>query len=306
MKVINCKSKEVKNMIPKFTRVPRHIVEKILSFIDEKLIPPPFSGIGYNPALDGIRGIAVLLVAAGHYFPNAFPFGYVGVDIFFLLSGFLITYLIASRVRNKNFSLKEFYRNRARRLFPALIFLLTFCLIFGYFLLPNYYYKSLGLHVFTTSLYIQNFALAKEIGYFDVNAIYKPLLHLWSLSVEEQFYLLFPVFLLFVLKCSRYNWQRSSILLGITAFFLLAITFFCWKLHPEKTYFMPYSRFWELLLGGLLALLIINVRFYQIVVSKVKTSQFFLFVLSFFVAMKFLNVYDPIYLSIYLSGPFCF
>jgi peptidoglycan/LPS O-acetylase OafA/YrhL len=165
----------------------------------QKFIPIVKHSLNYNPYLDGLRGVVILLVVLFHVWPDYFSFGYVGVDIFFVISGFLITQIIFTKLEKNSFPLKEFYHNRIRRLFPALIILLITALILGYlFLFPDEY-KQLARHVESSALYCENFKLIKEKSdYWDTRAIFEPLLHLWSLSIEEQFYIFWP-FLIYLL-----------------------------------------------------------------------------------------------------------
>lgn len=154
--------------------------------------------IKYRPDIDGLRAIAVCLVVIFHAVPDFLKGGFVGVDVFFVISGFLITSIIHSELKSGAFSLAGFYAKRILRIYPALILVLIACLMFGYFLLLSREYESLGKHVAAGAAYISNFVLMSESGYFDTQAINKPLLHLWSLAIEEQFYLVWPIVLMVV------------------------------------------------------------------------------------------------------------
>ena len=141
----------------------------------------------YRRDIDGLRAISVLIVLAFHAFPEWVAGGFIGVDVFFVISGFLITGIILNDVDAGRFTILRFYHRRIRRIFPALVVVLLLSLLAGWVLLSNDEYKQLGWHVFASGLFFQNIALFSEAGYFDIVADYKPLLHLWSLSVEEQF-----------------------------------------------------------------------------------------------------------------------
>ena len=149
-----------------------------------KSIPLVNHSLAYNPSIDGLRGIAVLLVVIFHIWHGVFSFGYVGVDIFFVLSGFLITQIIYQKISRNAFSLKEFYRNRIRRIFPGVILTLLIAALLGYFFMFIGEYGSLGKHIKSSALFYENIRLMKEIGYWDENAVFKPLLHFWSLAIE--------------------------------------------------------------------------------------------------------------------------
>jgi len=167
----------------------------------------------------------VVLVVFFHFFPDYFPFGYVGVDLFFVLSGYLITQVILKKLGQKRFLLAEFYRNRARRLFPALSILLLTALAVGYLFLFPQEYAQLGLHVNSSAWYYQNFRLMHEIGYWDAAALTKPLLHLWSLAIEEQFYLVWPTVLACFMLLERRGRLRVSHASALTLvlFFVAAV-----------------------------------------------------------------------------------
>jgi len=168
----------------------------------------------YRPDIDGLRAIAILAVVIFHAFPLIMPGGFIGVDIFFVISGFLISSIIFSSLERDRFSLVEFYARRVKRIFPALILVFTTCLAFGWFLLLSDEYRQLGKHTAASAGFIQNFVLWRESGYFDTSGETKPLLHLWSLAIEEQFYFFWPLLLAFVWKR---QWNFLKITTGIAA-----------------------------------------------------------------------------------------
>ncbi|RPH39749.1 MAG: acyltransferase, partial [Desulfobulbaceae bacterium] len=151
----------------------------------------------YRPDIDGLRAIAVTLVLIFHAFPESLPGGFVGVDVFFVISGYLISGLIFADLQKERFSFADFYARRIRRIFPALILVLTVSSLLGWFLLLPDEYSQLGKHVAGGAGFVSNFVLLGEAGYFDSEAELKPLLHLWSLGIEEQFYFIWPVLLFF-------------------------------------------------------------------------------------------------------------
>jgi peptidoglycan/LPS O-acetylase OafA/YrhL len=210
----------------------------------------------YRRDIDGLRAVAVIAVVAYHAFPNVVRGGLVGVDIFFVISGFLITTLILEGLVSKRFSFVDFYTRRVRRIFPALALVLGSCLVAGWFLLYDVEYLPLGKHVAAGAGFISNFALARESGYFDSQAGYKELLHLWSLGVEEQFYLLFPLILALC-------WKKVSRALPIILTILASsLALNLWMIHrqPSDTFYLPATRFWELMLGAVLAYAMIAAR----------------------------------------------
>lgn len=142
----------------------------------------------YRPDVDGLRAVAILSVLVFHAFPFYLPGGFIGVDIFFVISGFLISTIIFSSLERERFSLIEFYVRRVLRIFPALNLLIIFWLVVGWFTLLADEYGQLGKHAMASALFVQNFNLYFESGYFDQAAITKPFLHLWSLAIEEQFW----------------------------------------------------------------------------------------------------------------------
>ena len=207
--------------------------------------------IKYRPDIDGLRAIAVLIVLIFHAFPEWLPGGFIGVDIFFVISGYLITSILNKEMQEGRYSISEFYRRRIDRLFPALIVMLLAVYIFGWFTLFADEYMQLGKQTAGGAGFIANIVLFSETGYFNASAATKPLLHLWSLGIEEQFYILFPVILYVTFKL------RAKPLLVILA--LLAVSFTL-NLHSiksdvERTFYLPQYRHWELLAGSFLALL---------------------------------------------------
>lgn len=209
----------------------------------------------YRPEIDGLRALAVVPVVLFHYFPAWLPGGFIGVDIFFVISGHLITGILWQELQSGKFSLTSFYERRVRRLFPALITCLSAVLFAGWWLLYSDEYRQIGKHVGASAAFILNWMLYLESGYFDTATIKKPLLHLWSLAVEEQFYLFWPLILYGIF---RMRWPPHAVILS------LAILSFCLNLwiigrDPVADFYWPFTRFWELLLGALVALTPIRV-----------------------------------------------
>lgn len=211
------------------------------------------SKTAYRLEIDGLRAFAVLSVVFFHAFPNQLHGGFIGVDVFFVISGFLITTHIFEQLANGRFSFFDFFGRRIRRIFPALIPVMTFSLIFGWFVLWAEEFAQLGKHVASGAAFITNFILVHESGYFDNAAETKPMLHLWSLAVEEQFYIIWPVILWFA-------WHRQLNLLTVTLFFAFISFWLNLSLvesHPTEIFFWPIGRFWELLSGSILAWLLL-------------------------------------------------
>ena len=210
---------------------------------------PHLSHQKYRPDIDGLRAVAVLAVVAFHSFPSWVRGGFIGVDIFFVISGYLISTIIFENLDKGTFSFTEFYARRIKRIFPALLLVLIACFAFGWFALLADEYKQLVKHIAAGAGFISNFTLWNEAGYFDNSAETKPLLHLWSLGIEEQFYIVWPL-LLWV------AWKRKFNLLVITI--IVAIASFVLNIKGIKhdmvaTFYSPQTRFWELLSGSLLA-----------------------------------------------------
>ncbi len=152
----------------------------------------------YRPDIDGLRAIAVLAVVIFHAFPKFIAGGFIGVDIFFVISGFLISSILFSNLENNNFSLLTFYKKRILRIYPSLLTVMIVSFTLAWFVLFSSEYMQLGKHLAGGAAFISNFILWGESSYFDLDSASKPLLHLWSLAVEEQFYIFWPLLLAFV------------------------------------------------------------------------------------------------------------
>lgn len=197
--------------------------------------------------INALRAFAVSSVVLYHFQVSLFASGYIGVDIFFVISGFLMTKVICSAVIKENFSFINFFFARAKRIIPALLVICLILLVFGWFYLLPIEYRQLSKHIVSSQLFISNIIFSEESGYFDVASTKKYLLHTWSLSVEWQFYILLPLLLVGLLKFKKK--------LLVPVFFLgLIILSFIYALNvgaPQSVYFSLLSRSWEMLLGGL-------------------------------------------------------
>jgi len=203
----------------------------------------------YRRDIDGLRAIAVLSVVAFHAAPGRMPGGFIGVDVFFVISGFLISSIILKGLENNRFSFIEFYARRVKRIFPALMVVLLTVLAVGYFVLLDEELRELSKHVLGGAGFVSNLVLWSESGYFDESADMKPLLHLWSLGIEEQYYLVWPLLLWFA--CKR-KFGYLALTLG------LALLSFVLNIHVVGTtvaaaFYSPLTRFWELMVGSGLA-----------------------------------------------------
>ena len=205
----------------------------------------------YRPDIDGLRAIAVAAVLGFHALPAIFPGGFVGVDIFFVISGYLITGVIAGDLAAGTFTYRNFYARRVRRIFPALAVTLSAAVIIAWaFLLPDEW-RRFGKHLFAGAAFVSNLAFAREGGYFEWGADFKPLLHLWSLGVEEQFYFVWPLFLALLWKTPR-TVRLALLILAIAMSF--GLNLYSITRAPTMTFYLPTTRLWELALGSVLAL----------------------------------------------------
>jgi len=215
--------------------------------------------IQYRKDIDALRGLSVLLVVVYHAFPEILPGGFIGVDIFFVISGYLITSIIFLSIKNNDFSLREFYSRRIRRLFPALITVLLFAFGLGCLVLFPEEYLQLGTHISKSVIFFLNFELINEAGYFDVESHYKPLLNLWTLSVEEQYYLFWPVLILLFLKLKI----NPVFILSLIFILSLSANLYYSKNYSGIVFFHTLTRFWQLTAGSLLAVWLMKQKFSQ-------------------------------------------
>ncbi|NER61105.1 acyltransferase [Pseudomonas sp. MAFF212428] len=203
----------------------------------------------YRPDIDGLRAVAVLAVVIFHAFPTALRGGFTGVDVFFVISGYLISSIIFESLDRGAFSFSEFYARRIKRIFPALLLVLVACYGLGWLTLLDDELRQLGKHIAGGAGFVSNLVLWSEVGYFDNSVESKPLLHLWSLGVEEQFYIVWPV-LLWMAWRFRFNVLALTLILAAVSFVLSVKGV---KHDAIATFYSPHTRFWELLAGTLLA-----------------------------------------------------
>jgi peptidoglycan/LPS O-acetylase OafA/YrhL len=200
----------------------------------------------YRPDIDGLRAVAVVAVIIFHAFPTYLPGGFVGVDIFFVISGFLITQILLIDLNDGTFNAATFYARRIRRIFPALIVVLIAVFALGWHFLLPIELASLCKNIFASAFFSANLMLLTESGYFDLDAHMKPLLHLWSLGIEEQFYLLWPLILWLIPR----RWLVPAITSMLAGSFVLNLALI--DHYPSATFYLPFTRAWELLAGALL------------------------------------------------------
>lgn len=204
----------------------------------------------YRPEIDGLRALAVIPVIFFHAGFSIFAGGYVGVDIFFVISGYLITSIILSELSQDRFSIINFYERRARRILPALFFMMFWCIPFSWFLLSPIDLKDFGQSLIAVSTFLSNILFWQESGYFETASELKPLLHTWSLAIEEQYYIIFPLFLMF-----GWNFGIKRILIFLSLIFVSSLLVSEWGAYnyPNATFFLLPTRGWELLVGVFIA-----------------------------------------------------
>lgn len=204
----------------------------------------------YRRDIDGLRALAVIPVILFHGGFEWLSGGYIGVDIFFVISGYLITSIILKAQQAGNFSLIHFYERRARRILPALFFVLFACLPFAWWLLLPHELKDFGESLLAVSVFASNILFWQQSGYFAADAELIPLLHTWSLAVEEQFYVLFPLLIMLFWKAGR---MVLISIISVIALLSLGISEWAWREYPDANFYLIPSRAWELMLGSLTA-----------------------------------------------------
>lgn len=209
----------------------------------------------YRSEIDGLRALAVIPVILFHAGFQSFSGGFIGVDVFFVISGYLITSIILLEKEAGTFSLSNFYERRARRILPALFVVMAASIPLAYLWLIPPDLKNFSESLFSTSTFTSNFLFFSESGYFDRETELKPLLHTWSLSVEEQYYLFFPLFLLITWKL-----KRNKIIFILVTITLLSFFLAQWisEIRPNAAFYLLPTRVWELLVGSLIAFYLIN------------------------------------------------
>lgn len=209
--------------------------------------------MNYRTEIDGLRALAVLPVILFHAGFEIFSGGFVGVDIFFVISGYLITTIILSERDAGRFSILRFYERRARRILPALFLVMVVCVPFAWvWMLPDAFQDFARSMIFA-ALFISNVHFWENVGYFAIDAELRPLLHTWSLAVEEQYYLFFPFLLGLLGAFSRF---RYIIVIGLLAVLSLALSEWGWRNFPEQNFFFTFSRMWELVVGSICAFIV--------------------------------------------------
>lgn len=204
----------------------------------------------YRPDIDGLRALAVVPVMIYHAMPEVLPGGYLGVDVFFVISGYLITLLMMRNVASGTFRFRDFYRRRIRRLAPALIVMVAAVLALGWVVCLPGEYARLGTTALSSLTALSNVYFALNSSYFDPDTDKNPLLHTWSLAVEEQFYLVFP---LIAFACLRWAPRLVPIVFsGLLAGSLVSM-FSLMARYPDSSYYLLHTRAWQLLAGSLLA-----------------------------------------------------
>ena len=214
--------------------------------------------MNYRPEIDGLRAVAVLPVILFHAGFLIFEGGFVGVDVFFVISGFLITNIILDELNKNEFSLTEFYERRARRILPALTIVMIACIPFTLIWFMPGDMKNFSESLISSSLFFSNILFWRESGYFEMSSELKPLIHTWSLSIEEQFYILFPLLLIIL-----WRFRENIIFFVILICFFLSFSLAHWGAYnyPTASFWLLPTRGWELLLGVVISIYLFRNKF---------------------------------------------
>jgi len=224
----------------------------------------------YRKEIDGLRAIAVLPVMFFHAGFNIFSGGFIGVDVFFVISGYLITTIILSDQENGNFSLVNFYERRIRRILPALFLVTLITIPFAWNLLPPDELKDYYQSVAAVSLFSSNILFWLESGYFDTLAELKPLLHTWSLAVEEQYYLVFPLLIVLTWRLGK---RYILPMLGLIALLSLLLAQWGSESNPSAAFYLLPTRFWELMIGSIAAFIMYYPRNFDKILNVSLTAK---------------------------------
>lgn len=207
--------------------------------------------------LDGLRAVAVLLVLLFHAQIEAFSGGGIGVDIFFVISGFIITLKLAEDHEGGGVHLISFWQNRFARLVPAMLVVAVFVLLASPFFFSSGDLERIFLATTASLIYASNFFFFAEAGYFDAGSLAKPMLHTWSLAVEEQFYLFWPLFIIALFRAPRRVWPFGFAVLGAAS---LIFAFWADSSNPSLAFYMMPARIYQFCAGGLIAITLVNIR----------------------------------------------
>lgn len=215
----------------------------------------------FRTDINGLRAIAVIAVVFFHFNKNIVPGGFAGVDVFFVISGYLMTSIITTRLNENKFQLLDFYMSRVNRIIPPLLFMIFIVMVFGWFFLSALDYRSLSKHAASSMLFLSNYVYFLESGYFESSSYEKWLLHTWSLSVEWQFYIIYPIIITMLIKAFGFSKTKKILL-------LLTVIVFFYSIHqtranPNLSYFNFPSRAWEMLIGGVAFLFKPNLNYIQ-------------------------------------------
>lgn len=233
----------------------------------------------YRPDIDGLRAVAVLAVVFNHAGLTWLPGGFAGVDVFFVISGYLITRILMQDIQDNRFSLVTFYTRRARRILPALFVMILACFVAGWFMLPPNTFEILAKSAIAALFFVSNIWFWRSSGdYFGTSAEFNPLLHTWSLAVEEQFYLVFPLLLWALVRQPRHIW---ILVIATASLMSFALSLWATTAEPVASFYLAPTRAWELGLGVLLALGAFPVLRHQAAVSTVATTGLVLIIASF-------------------------
>ena len=202
----------------------------------------------FRKDINGLRAIAVIAVVLFHFNASWMPGGFAGVDVFFVISGFLMTGIIFRGIEQDNFSILKFYVARAKRIIPALAVLCLVLLVFGWFYLTPLDYRALGKHAGSSMGFLSNIIYWRESGYFDAASHEKWLLHTWSLSAEWQFYIIYPLVLIAMRKFMSLKAMKATVLVGtVLGFIFCVVATYKW---PNPAYYLLPTRAWEMMIGG--------------------------------------------------------
>lgn len=216
------------------------------------MLQPDLSKLSYRPEIDGLRALAVVPVILFHAHVPLFTGGFVGVDIFFVISGYLITSILLSEIATGSFSVSNFYERRARRILPALFVVCVFCLPFAWMWMLPKELELFGKSLLSVAFFLSNHFFSSTKDYFAPSAEEQPLLHTWSLSVEEQFYILFPLLLLWLGKLKQNRYLSVLVLMALAS---LLLSEWAWRHKPTENFYFLVSRAWEILAGATLAVI---------------------------------------------------